>query len=97
MIAVLTRPRSPDESHLVAAEHREQRLHDLFGQLSVAQALTLSRRLDADRDGDGVALAFRRLTVERRRRLRAYLADMRRRIAISRFSEPGGRNKSDLR
>lgn len=98
MIELLTRARmrGDDESHYRAAQHREQLLRDLFDQLSATQALTLARRLDADSDGDRVAVAFRRLTIERRRRLRAYLGDARRRLAISRPScQPAARNEGD--
>lgn len=83
MIACLMRPRLADESHLDAAVQRELLLRELFDQLSATQVLTLARRLDADSDSDRVAVAFRRLSIERRRRLRAYLGDARRRIAIS--------------
>lgn len=97
MIELLTRPRlADDESHYRAAQYREQLLRDLFDQLSAMQALTLARRLDADSDGDRVAVAFRRLTIERRRHLRAYLGDARRRLAISRPScQPAARNEGD--
>jgi len=39
----------------------------------VEHAFELARRLDADRDGDAVAVAFRRLVRERRQRLRTFL------------------------
>jgi len=39
----------------------------------VEHAFELARRLGADRDGDAVAVAFRRLVRERRQRLRTFL------------------------
>lgn len=84
IVATLTRPLAPDETYSSSGENRERALREIFDRLSAAQALTLSRRLVLDRDTDGVSLALRRLTVARRQRLLAYLADTRRRLALSR-------------
>jgi hypothetical protein len=81
LLATLTRPRGTDQTCLAAMGQREHELRDLFGQLTAVQALGLGRRLDVNRDDDRLAVAFRRFTVERRRRLREYLADTRRRLA----------------
>lgn len=96
IVASLTRAPSPGESYRGAAEQREHELRGLFSQLSATQALALARRLDIDGDADGVAVAFRRMTSDRRRRLRAYLADAARRIALSGATCPlGGSNDGE--
>lgn len=81
IVAVLVRPPAPGESHRSAGDQRELALRELVGQLSAAQSLALERRLDMDRDTDPLAVAFRRLLGARRVRLRAFLADCRRRLA----------------
>jgi hypothetical protein len=84
IVAILSIEPRPNETHLISAARRELSLRDLFGHLSVLQARALARRLDADRDDDRLATAFRRFTHDRKQRLRAYLADTPRRAALSR-------------
>lgn len=81
ILATLTRPLHPHESHHVGNNNREQELRGAFAQLTPNQAFHLRRRLDLDRDSDALAVAFRRLVVDRRQRLRAFLADPRQRAA----------------
>lgn len=71
---VLCRPPTTQETHRECADHRERELRELFVQLTPIEALELGRRLDADRDGDALAVSFRRLVRERRQRLRTFLA-----------------------
>ena len=84
IVAILSIVPRSDETHLISASRRELSLRDLFGHLSIVQAQSLTRRLDADRDDDRLAVAFRRFTPERKQRLRAYLADTPRRAALAR-------------
>src|SRR5680860_508451 len=79
IVAILMCPPGPGETHVAAARNRERALGEVFGHLSAAQNLALARRLDRNRDDDRIAVAFRRFTIERQQRLRAYLADARRR------------------
>lgn len=74
MQRVLCRPPTAQETHRECAEHREHELRELLVQLTPIEAFELGRRLDADRDGDALAVAFRRLVRERRQRLRTFLA-----------------------
>jgi len=78
IVSVLTRPLRADETHVSGNENRERELKAIFSHLGPIQALQLRRRLDVDRDSDPIAVAFRRIVVERRMRLRAFLADPRR-------------------
>jgi hypothetical protein len=80
IIAMLTRPLHADETHLTGNENRERELRTIFARLTPVQALQLRRRLDADRSTDPLVAAFRRIIVERRQRLRAFLASPRRHL-----------------
>lgn len=78
IIATLLRPLSADETHHAGNENREHQLRAMFAQLLPVEALVLRRRIDADRNDDRLVAAFRRLIMERRKRLTAFLADPRR-------------------
>lgn len=78
IIAILTRPLRPDENHMIGNNNRERELRAAFAKLAPIEAIALRRRLDCDRDADALAIAFRRLKVERRESLRAFLAEPRR-------------------
>jgi hypothetical protein len=78
LIATLTRPLGLEESHQIGNDNREGELRSYIENLSPIEAFVLRRRLDADRSNDTLAVAFRRLVVERRVRLKALLADPRR-------------------
>ena len=80
IIAVLTRSLRADENHAVGNNNRERELRAIFARLEPSQALQVRRRLDADRSDDPLAAAFRRIVVERRQRLRAFLASPRRHL-----------------
>ena len=81
MIAIITAPLQIGESHATGATRREHELGTLFMQLAAIEALQVSRRLEIDGAADPLAIAFRRLTVERRQRLHAALANRRRMLA----------------
>jgi hypothetical protein len=74
IIDALVRPLHPGESHLVGSARREREVVALFEQLAPVHALAVGRRLDAARGGDALVVAFHRLVVDRRNRLRAVLA-----------------------
>lgn len=78
ILAILRASAEPDESAHLAGERRERELKTAFTGLTPADALALRKRLEANREGDELAVAFRRLNVERRDRLLAFLADPRR-------------------
>lgn len=79
IVATLTRPLAPDETHRIGGENRERDLRAIFARLTPLEAHQLRRRLDAERSDDKLVLAFRRVTIERRTRLKALLAEPRRR------------------
>lgn len=82
ILHALTRPLAPREGHQIGNANRERELTELFANLDVMQAHHLGRRLDLDRPSDTLAQAFRRMIVERRGRLRAFIADTRRRQVV---------------
>lgn len=55
----------------------------MFAKLDAAQSVVLGRRIDMERADEALAEAFKRPVVERRVRLRAYIADARRRCAMA--------------
>lgn len=69
----IRRPLAAGESHQNGNANRERELRSIFMTLDAIQSLQLRRRLDLDKDCDQIAVAFRRLVVERRQRLRAVL------------------------
>jgi hypothetical protein len=84
LLSILTRPLAPGESHQRGSANRESELYAVLGRLDVAQAFQLGRRLDAARPGDVLVAAFGRMLIERRQRIRAFVADTRRRVALGR-------------
>ncbi|MBL0215746.1 MAG: hypothetical protein IPQ07_17935 [Myxococcales bacterium] len=82
ILTALTRPIDPGEGHREGNARRERELAALFSQLELVQAFDLGRRFDLARADDRLAQAFARLVVDRRQRLRAFLADARRRQAL---------------
>jgi hypothetical protein len=78
IVAIVMRPLSPDEGPKIGNDNKEKEIRELFAALMPAEALLLRRRFAADRSNDELVAAFKRLTIERRTRLVAYLADARR-------------------
>lgn len=81
LIALATRPLAAGESHYTGGENRERELRLMFARLTPLQAHQLRRRLDIERSDDALVISFRRLAVERRVRLKTFLADPRRRVS----------------
>ncbi len=83
ILTSLTRPIASGETSAAGNARREAELRALFAKLHAAQSVGLGRRIDIERADDTLAQAFKRLVVERRVRLRAYIADARRRSAMA--------------
>lgn len=73
ILHTLRRPLEAEEGHRDGNANRERELCSLFMGLTAVQCLQLRGRLDRDADSDQIAVAFRRLVMERRQRLRAAL------------------------
>lgn len=84
VIAIVLEPVRPHETHQIAHDRKEAALVTVFRELAVPQAIAMHRRLANPRGDDALASAFMRLIVDRRTRLLAFLADARRRAAVSR-------------
>lgn len=82
ILAVLHRPRDPDENHAQSNANREAELRAVFAELDVTRALHLRRRLETPRADDLISSSFQRLVVDRRQRLLRFLGDARRRSAL---------------
>lgn len=83
ILSTLTRAIDPGEGHREGNDRRERELAAMFARLEIVQAFDLGRRFDAARADDRLAQAFTRLVVDRRQRLRTFLADARRRQALA--------------
>ena len=83
LLALLLSPLRAGETALLGHARKEAELRDAFAALSVLGARALHARLSACKADDAVALAFARLTLERRTRLLHFLADARRREALA--------------
>lgn len=81
IIATLIRPTAPGETSAAGNARREAVLRTLVDGLTALEAFALGKRLDLARSDDALAQAFERIVVDRRVRLRAYLAEARRRAA----------------
>lgn len=85
LLQTCTAPIAPEDGHRVGNERKEQRLAQLFDQLTSIEALTLSKRLANPQSTDELAMAFEnRFSIERRKRLVAYLGSSKRRAALGR-------------
>lgn len=82
IIATLTRDLRAGENHQIGNANREQELREIFARVDALQAREILHRLDVDRPDDDLTRAFGRIVIERRDRLRAFLADTRRRLAL---------------
>jgi hypothetical protein len=81
ILQILETPAS-DETIAAAFERKERALCKTFAALRPIEAYALRHRLLRETEGDTLASQFARLTVDRRGRLIAVLADARRREAI---------------
>lgn len=85
LLAVCNAPIDPADGHRVGNEKKEQQLVSLFDRLSSSEALALHKRLANPQIADELAMAFEhRLSIERRKRLLAYLGSAKRRAALGR-------------
>lgn len=83
LLAILDAPLLLGEPAAVGFARKERELSEAFAELPILAARALHKRLANPRHGDLLAEKFSRLTVERRNRLLLFLADARRRAAIS--------------
>jgi hypothetical protein len=83
LLALVLAPLRPGETALLGYARKERELRGAFSTLSLLEAHALRGRLEVCRSDDALALAFARLTVDRRTRLLTYLADARRRAAVA--------------
>lgn len=83
LIAILRRPVPAGQARDGYAQ-KERDIGDLFALLSVGDASALHKRLRSNSPEDELAVAFARLVDDRRARLLGFLADARRRAALSR-------------
>jgi hypothetical protein len=82
IVSVASQMPAPGETHRACADRRMRLMRELFDQLSVAQAIFLGKRLDRGGNSDPIVIALRRVSPDHYQRLRAYLADARRRMAL---------------
>ncbi len=83
LIAILDAPLEHDETAAVGFARKERELGVAFASLTIIEARTMHARLAAPKANDELANKFGRLTIERRGRLVAFLADARRREAVN--------------
>jgi len=83
LCAILDAPLARGETAFAGFARKESELGAAFAALAVPAARALHARLANPKPGDPVAERFGRLTFDRRHRLLAFLADARRRAAVS--------------
>jgi hypothetical protein len=88
LLEILVGPLRPGETAVVGFARKEHEVRKTLATLSLLEARALCTRLEACRSDDALALAFARLTVERRVRLLAYLGGARRREALGTPTAP---------
>ncbi len=83
LMVILLAPLQPGETTMVGYLRKEHELRAVFASLSVPAARLLHARLSAGKADDALGAAFARMTLDRRTRLLVFLADARRREALS--------------
>ncbi|MEO8704690.1 MAG: hypothetical protein ABI867_31835 [Kofleriaceae bacterium] len=83
LLVILDGPLATGETFAAGYARKEADLGTAFAQLTPADARALHARLATPRLGDELATKFARLTIERRTRLLTFLADARRRQALT--------------
>jgi hypothetical protein len=78
IVATIRRPIADGEGHKIGNDNKERELRAIFELLTPIEAFALRGRVAADRATDELVVAFKRLTIDRRTRLIAFLADPRR-------------------
>lgn len=83
LIAILDAPLALGETAAAGFARKEHELGAAFAALSVLESRAMHARLASPQPKDELANKFARLTIERRGRLLAFIADARRREAIT--------------
>ena len=84
LLAILDAPLREHETAALGFARKESELGNAFAELTILAAYTLHKRLANPLPGDTLAERFTtRLTIDRRNRLLAFLADARRRAALA--------------
>jgi hypothetical protein len=83
ILSILDVPVGTGETIALAYQRKEAALLNVFAALDVNTSRVMHARLSLPRAGDTVAERFGRLTMDRRGRLLAFLADVRRRHALA--------------
>ena len=83
LTAILLAPLQFGETTMVGYLRKEHEMRAVFAALSVPAARLLHARLSAGKADDALGAAFARMTLDRRTRLLVFLADARRREALS--------------
>ena len=81
LLSLLTRPIDLSAGHTAGYAVREKEIGQAFAALDVQTAHVLARRLELARYDDAIATAFNRMVSSRRIRLKAFLANARKRAA----------------
>jgi hypothetical protein len=81
LLTILNTPPRPGETIAATYQRKEQLLGDAFSTLDIPRSRAMHARLSSPATGDTLAEKFSRLTSDRRGRLLAFLADVRRRLA----------------
>jgi hypothetical protein len=83
LVAVLDAPLMPGETAHFGFQRKEREFVAVLATLTILEAHHLRGRLANPHADDQLALKFARLTIERRTRILAFVADTRRRYAIA--------------
>lgn len=83
LLAILHAPLSSDETVAAGFARKEAEFRRALATLSIAESRALYLRLSQPKAGDQLAATFTRLTADRRERLIHFIADARRRDALS--------------
>ncbi|HEY4175694.1 MAG TPA: hypothetical protein VGM90_02620 [Kofleriaceae bacterium] len=86
LLAILDAPLAPGETAMFGFQRKERELIAALNTLTVAESRALQPRLANPKEGDELANKFARLTIDRRARVLSFLADARRREALTRSS-----------
>lgn len=84
LVAILEAPLHGGETVAAGFARKELELRHVFASLSVLESRALQKRLSNPKPDDQLAKSFMRLTADRRARLINFLADVRRREAMTR-------------
>ncbi|CAN5901647.1 hypothetical protein BH11MYX2_BH11MYX2_26720 [soil metagenome] len=83
LLAIIDAPLAPGATAMLGFQRKERELIAALNMLTVAESRALQSRLANPKEGDELSNKFARLTIERRARVLAFLADARRREALA--------------